>query len=85
MDQKVTITIQDINNLRKKVQSKRDEINQAKGNRDQLLHELENQKRTLKDQFGISPEEIESTLEKLKLEARESYIKAENIVSEWGN
>ena len=83
MDQK--IGIQDINNLRKKVQSKRDEINQAKGNRAQLLHELENHKKTLREQFGIGPEEIDETLEKLKLEARESYNKAESIVSEWGN
>lgn len=83
MDQKVTI--QDINNLRKKVQSKRDEINQAKGNKAQLLHELENHKKSLREQFGIEPDEIEETLEKLKLEARESYVKAENIVSEWGS
>lgn len=79
------VTIQDINNLRKKVQSKRDEINQAKGNRAQLIHELENQKKALKDQFGIEPDEIEGLLEKLKIEARESYTKAESIVSEWGN
>lgn len=79
------VTIQDINNLRKKVQNKRDEINQAKGNRAQLIHELENQKKSLKEQFDISPEEIEQTMEKLKKEARESYAKAESIVSEWGN
>lgn len=77
------VTIQDINNLRKKVQSKRDEINQAKGNRAQLLSELENQKKALKEQFNIDPEDIEDTLEKLKTEARESYEKAEAIVSEW--
>ena len=77
------VTIQDINNLRKKVQNKRDEINQAKGNKAQLLAELENQKKALKEQFNIEPSDIEDTLEKLKAEARESYEKAEAIVSEW--
>ena len=77
------VTVQDINNLRKKVQRKRDEINQAKGNRDQLLHELEAQKESLREQFGIAPDEIEETLEKLREESRENYARAEKIVSEW--
>ena len=79
----MSIKMSDINNLKRKVQLKRDEIMQAKGNRAQLLKESEAQIAQLKEEFGITPDEIESTLEKIQETAREDYERVEEIVSEW--
>ena len=77
------ISSTDINNLKKKVQLKRDEIMQAKGNKDQLLKELATQKALLKTDFGIDPEEIQTTLEKIQKDARTAYERIEEIVNSW--
>lgn len=77
------ISSTDINNLKKKVQLKRDEIMQAKGNKDQLLKELATQKALLKTDFGIDPEEIQETLEKIQKDARTAYERIEEIVNSW--
>ena len=68
---------------KKKVQLKRDEIMQAKGNKDQLLKELATQKALLKTDFGIDPEEIQETLEKIQKDARTAYERIEEIVNSW--
>ena len=77
------ISSTDINNLKKKVQLTRDEIMQAKGNKDQLLKELATQKALLKTDFGIDPEEIQETLEKIQKDARTAYERIEEIVNSW--
>ena len=77
------ISSTDINNLKKKVQLKRDEIMQAKGNKEQLLKEMATQKALLKTDFGIDPEEIQETLEKIQKDARTAYERIEEIVNSW--
>ena len=77
------ISSTDINNLKKKVQLKRDEIMQAKGNKEQLLKEMATQKALLKTDFGIDPEEIQETLEKIQKDARTAYERIEDIVNSW--